>query len=127
MENNDDYSSESSIMVSNSMDEEGDSLIDPFPDTVLPYIVHDVSPMTQPQVAFVSRESAALLPEINSGVIEDNVSSPLVPEDVHIHEFAPASISNNGQDDDNYVSDNVSDDLYVKYFVWWLCWLDMNL
>ncbi|KAK8575646.1 hypothetical protein V6N12_063314 [Hibiscus sabdariffa] len=75
-----------------------DSLIDPFPDTVLPYIVHDVSSMTQPQVASVSRESDALLSAINSGAIKDNVSSPLVPKDVHIHEFSPASISSNGQD-----------------------------
>ncbi|KAK9004117.1 hypothetical protein V6N11_001927 [Hibiscus sabdariffa] len=73
--------------------------------------MHDALHMTRQQVISVSQNSVASLPENNYGAIEDNASSPLVPEDVQIHESAPDSIApDNCSDHGNFVSDNVSNE-----------------
>ncbi|KAK8538776.1 hypothetical protein V6N12_034484 [Hibiscus sabdariffa] len=74
--------------------------------------MHDALHMTRQKVVSFSQNSATSLSENNSGAIGDNSSSPLVPEDVQIHESAPDSIApDNCSDHGNFVADNVSNEV----------------
>ncbi|KAL4346654.1 hypothetical protein GQ457_17G001420 [Hibiscus cannabinus] len=76
-----------------------DNLIDPFPDTVLPHFMHDLSHTTQNNSSV--QGPVELLPEDNHEIVD----SGMIPEEAQISSHVSAEIQNHDVEDNDLVHD----------------------